>query len=101
MNFGVRVRTLRIERGLSQENLANLVGKSKGTISKIENNKRTPDFPLIERLAKALKIPRNDLFPVNESITPHEMDILSAYRKQSIEVQAIVDRILGIDLITN
>lgn len=59
--FGSRVRQLRIERGLSQEELANLVGymsnNARSSINKIESGKSDLPASKIHSLAKALNVP--------------------------------------------
>lgn len=41
---GERLRELRIDKGLSQQNLADMIGASKSLISCYENGKRTPSL---------------------------------------------------------
>jgi transcriptional regulator with XRE-family HTH domain len=61
--FGGRLRQLREERGLSQQDLANSVGvESDGTIRRWETGKRWPGPDTIEKLAKALGVRARDLF---------------------------------------
>lgn len=56
MTFGDRVKNKREELGLSQEELANLLGYSdKSSISKIEKNQRDVTRSKIIEIAKALK----------------------------------------------
>lgn len=99
MEFGDLIRKLREEQNLSQEDMARLIGKSKSTISKIENNIRTPDLPLVEDLAKALKVSVSVLYlgTSNEDISAHEREVLNAYRKLSEEVKSHIDFLLGIE----
>ena len=53
-SFGELVRTRRRQKGLTIEQLATLVGKSKTYMSFVENGKREPTPRLIERLADIL-----------------------------------------------
>lgn len=46
-----RLRSLRLERGLTQEELGRAVGVGKTTISQYENGVRTPDAEMLDRLA--------------------------------------------------
>lgn len=61
-NFGKRLRYLRRSRDLTQEQLAELVGRSVNFISLVENGVTAPSFETIERLAKALNVDATDLF---------------------------------------
>lgn len=60
--FGQRIRTLRNERGLSQEQLAELSGLDRTYISGIERGLRNVALRNIEALAKALEVPMSGLF---------------------------------------
>ena len=46
------VRTLRIEKGLAQGELAEAMGVSRQTINSIENERYTPSLPLALALAR-------------------------------------------------
>ena len=60
--FGARIRTLRKERGLSQEALAELSGLDRTYISGIERGLRNVALRNIEALAQALNISMSELF---------------------------------------
>jgi transcriptional regulator with XRE-family HTH domain len=60
--FGARVRQLRIERGLSQESLADLADLHATFISKVERGVQNVSLLTVERLAKALKVRPAELF---------------------------------------
>jgi len=54
-NISTRVIELRVERGLTQERLAEAAGLTKGYISKIENGHIVPPIGTLVRIAFALK----------------------------------------------
>ncbi len=56
VDFGRRLRTLRRERGLSQEELANLAGLDRTYISSCEAGRRNVTLRTITRLAAALGV---------------------------------------------
>lgn len=60
--FGQRIKTLRKERGLSQEELAELSGLDRTYISGIERGLRNVALRNIEALAQALGVSMSDLF---------------------------------------
>jgi transcriptional regulator with XRE-family HTH domain len=60
--FGQRIRMLRKERGLSQEDLAELSGLDRTYISGIERGVRNVALRNIEALAQALGVSISDLF---------------------------------------
>ena len=54
--FGDRLRQLRKERGLSQEELAGILGTSKQVVSRFETNQRAPKLPLMQEYAGKLAV---------------------------------------------
>ncbi|QTE40911.1 MULTISPECIES: helix-turn-helix domain-containing protein [Mucilaginibacter] len=61
IKFGERLRTLRIERNLSQEKLAALAETDKSWISEVELAKRDIQLTSIGKLADALEISLKEL----------------------------------------
>ena len=53
---GSAIKTLREKKGITQAQLANLLGVSSKAVSKWETGKGLPDITLIEPLAKALSV---------------------------------------------
>jgi len=51
------IRRIRRERGLSQEELANLVNINRNYVGMIERLENSPTIDMIERIAKALQVP--------------------------------------------
>jgi len=62
IEFGLRVRALREKQGYSQEGFADVVGIHRTYIGGIERGERNPTLTMITRIARALKIPVNELF---------------------------------------
>lgn len=60
--FGLRVRQLRLERGFSQEELADRAGLHRTYIGMIERAEKNVTLLNIEKLALALEIRLTDLF---------------------------------------
>ena len=50
------LKTLRERRGLTQQQLANLVGAHRVTIAKLENGTLRPGVDLLEALTKVLRV---------------------------------------------
>lgn len=62
-DFGTKVKQLRKQAGLSQEELAELIKRDPRTIVAIEAGKRNPTLNTIYKLAKALKVSASQLLP--------------------------------------
>lgn len=60
--FGKRVQEARKRRGLTQEQLAELVDTTRDTIRNIENGVHGPRFGLLEKIANALDVEPRELF---------------------------------------
>lgn len=60
--FGHRLRTIRLERKMSQERFAEFVGISVDFLSLIERGRNAPSFETIEHMAKRLRVPVMELF---------------------------------------
>jgi transcriptional regulator with XRE-family HTH domain len=54
--FGIRLRALREEKGMSQRELAELAGCNQFTVAKLERGLQEPAWPLVLALAKALGV---------------------------------------------
>jgi transcriptional regulator with XRE-family HTH domain len=65
--FGVRVRKLRLDRGLSQLALAELLGLTEDQISKVERGNSWVGELTLGLLAKALDVPQSSLFDYSEN----------------------------------
>ena len=61
-NFGIRIRQLRLGKGLSQQDLADLVGLSEDQISNIERGKSWVGEQTLALLATALEVSQVSLF---------------------------------------
>ena len=58
----IKLKLARVEKGLSQQDLADLVGATRQTIGLIEKGKYNPSLNLCINIAKALNRTLNDLF---------------------------------------
>jgi len=65
IKIGERVRFLRKEKGLTQTQLATLVGKDRQYLYKIEKAVVTPNIVTISALAIALEIPLKEFFDID------------------------------------
>ena len=59
--IGERLRQLREERALRQEDLAELAGVGKNTINRLERNKTEPHMTTVRKLASALQVDPREL----------------------------------------
>ena len=87
MTVGEKIKQMRIELGLSQDDLAKRVGyKSRSSIQKIENARRLP-LPKVEVMAKALECSPSYLMgwlDEEETPTTHPVDTFDSLLTREI-----------------
>jgi transcriptional regulator with XRE-family HTH domain len=62
IRFGKRLRQVRRERDLTQEQLAEAVGVSAEAVSNFERGVHAPSFETLEKLSEALRVTVHELF---------------------------------------
>ncbi len=65
--FGTRLKAIRLERRLTQEEFAELVGISVDFLSLIERGINAPSFEVLEKMGRRLKLPIMELFDFGKS----------------------------------
>ena len=83
--IGEFLKVLRKERGLTQEQLAEIVGVDFRYISFIENARSFPSCELIEKLSNALNVDYADLFSFDEALSRQH------YEMQLFELVKLLD----------
>lgn len=69
MGFQERLKQARLDKGLTQEQLADLIGVAKSTLNGYEKGNREPDFFKIKMLIEVLGVDANYLLCIDESET--------------------------------
>lgn len=87
MNIGNKIRELRKQRGITQEQLAESIGISFQAVSKWENNIALPDITLVPVLASYFGVSMDELFDFNLKKIEHAVRIITEkayqYRESS------------------
>jgi len=60
--LGLRIRRLRQERGMTQEDLAFKIGVDRSYMGFVERGERNPTLDKIDKIARVLKVKLNILF---------------------------------------
>ena len=86
MTFGERLRKLRKERHLTQEELSKKTGIAKQTISNTETDRSYPESETIRLLANVLQVSTSellgeDLLLSDQKLTPREFAMITEFRK--------------------
>ena len=103
-NIGLYIKKRRAELGLTQEDLAALIGyKHKSSINKIEDGKVDIPRAKIPLFAKALKVTETELQGYDEDLAhlenvlrPDEFALITAFRSSSYEVKQAILLALGV-----
>ena len=83
MEFGDILRQIRAERGLSQDELAALLGTTKQVISRYETKKRVPRLSVVTAFAQKLGLPVSALSG-EEAIMPAASRFISRATARSL-----------------
>lgn len=85
VEIGKRIRRFRLDAGLSQENLAEMVGVTFQQIQKYENGHTTLNILKLQQITKALKLTVADLFEEEPAkritLSDSEELLLESFRK--------------------
>jgi len=71
--LGKRIRALRRLKRVTQQQLARQINLSASQLSNIERGVKEPKPELLEKMAAALNIPREEFFWVSEGIQKHSL----------------------------
>ena len=91
MPFGNRLKEARINKGLTQEELAQIVGVTKGAIGNYESEVSSPKENILIKLMQTLDVDANFLFQdlvgaaPDVSLSQDEKSLLADYRSLSKE----------------
>lgn len=81
-----RIRELRKKRGLTQVELAKLLGVTQTAIYKLETGASDLDMKWMEKISKALNVKPYELLPLEwqpQPISEEEKELLTLFRKKS------------------
>ncbi|GEA16297.1 hypothetical protein E308F_25410 [Moorella sp. E308F] len=73
MTFGSRLRELRLDKGLTQSELAKMLSLGESTISFYEADKREPDYYTLQRIANFFRVSTDYLFGRTDKPLPPDM----------------------------
>lgn len=74
--FGAFIAQCRINNGMERKDLARKATISYNYLSSIENGYDTPSDPVMTRIAKALRIPKNELYFKANRVSPEIVQLI-------------------------
>ena len=69
---GLRIKTMRKSRGMTQKDLAEAISQAPSSITMYETGRREPNFETLEALADVFNVPIRALIPDEEEEPGHE-----------------------------
>ena len=97
MEIGKKINRLRLQRGLTQEELANDVGVDPKHISRIENGSRNGSAQLIRKISEVTGKPLSFFYgnaPLPEDASDKEKKILMKYRKATAQQKKLIESLI-------
>lgn len=96
MTIGERIKAARLDKGYTQEQLAQMIGVAKSTLTGYEKGNREPDAMKINALARVLDVTGDYLLDTGfkPSVSTQAMEIARAYDKMSSYGKSLIDKII-------
>lgn len=78
-DLGLKIKTMRLSRGLTQIQLAEMLGQSQSSITMYETGRREPELDVLEAMADIFNVPMSAFMPSSEKdLTYQDLDRLEA-----------------------
>ncbi len=100
MDFGLRLKEARKHAGITQQQLADILGVAKSTVAGYESGNREPDFFKIKLIAQTLSIDADYLLGIKRNYFPttkEEQEHLYKYRIIDTKGKHTVDTVLEME----
>ena len=97
--IGSRIRKYREKQGLSQKELAQMIGVSNSRVSNWEQGINRPDADILASICRALNTSPSELLDVRlpqDNLNEQERKVIQAYRAK-VELRQAVHILLGIE----
>ena len=85
--IGIRIRTMRKSRRMTQEDLARAIGQSASSITMYETCRRSPDYETLEALADVFNVPISSL--VEDEEFQYESYLQHNHAPRTVEARVI------------
>ncbi|MBQ2985693.1 MAG: helix-turn-helix transcriptional regulator [Clostridia bacterium] len=92
VDFGDRLRAIRIKRGMSQSQLAKKIRVTSGAVSSYENSTRRPSYEVLVRIARCFDVSTDYLLGLEK---PLLLDLSVLTSKQRNIVNELMDEFIG------
>lgn len=93
MRFADNLRNLRLQRGMTQMQLAESLNTSQSAITSWENGRREPDFRTIRKIADFFHVPMTALLPSTDAIDMDYVNSVAESFQQNPYLKLLFDRL--------
>lgn len=96
--YAARIRAYRLAAGLSQPQLASMVGVTRNSVTNWESGARRPDMDIFKRICVALKVSADELLGIAQydpRPSEKEMRFLECYRDLSTHDRLLLDALMN------
>jgi transcriptional regulator with XRE-family HTH domain len=102
LNFGDKIRSIRLQKGLTQKEAAERLGLTYSTYSNYENNNRTPKYSILKQIATGFDVSVDELISAS-FIAPMEIDLKTTEEAERIidELEKDTTRMLDVEILQN
>lgn len=90
MEFHERLKNIRLDRGIKQNNVAESIGIKNNTLSSYENGKRQPDLETLKKLASFYQVTVDYLLG-NDELNENNHESLFFFDKEGLTEQELAD----------
>lgn len=92
MDFSTKLRNLRIQRGLTQTEVAEGLGTSQSAITSYECGRREPDFATIRKIADYFHVSMGSLLPSSDDLDDDYVNTVAESLHQNPKLKLLFDR---------
>lgn len=93
-DIGIRIRTMRLSRQMTQEDLARSIGQSASSITMYETGRREPDFEILEAMADVFNVPLVSFISDDAGLDAKDLHLLSIFHSADPKYQALALELL-------
>lgn len=97
MSFGDRIKNLRLEKNMTQEDLSKILNVSRATVGRYETNERFPDKNTLKKIADTFEVSIDYLFErtnIRNKVTSYTKSPNKSYSQYKIIENEIMKKLL-------
>ncbi len=93
-DIGIKIRTMRLSRRMTQADLAKAIGQSPSSITMYETGRREPEFEILEAMADVFNVPLVAFVSDDAGLSATDLHLLSVFHSADPKYQALALELL-------